>query len=77
MTPAAMHNGQAQLRYAERQSVLDNAFLLNPGRFTQRHPAAPALPTAAGINWPKPDTDEIITPKNSTLNSLPAVSHFA
>ena len=77
LTPAAMHSGQAQQCYGARQSVLDGAFLLNPARFTQRHPVPPALPTAAGINWPKPDRDEILDPRISTLNSIQAVSHRA
>jgi putative transposase len=77
MTPAAMHRGQAQRCYAARQVVLDDAFELNPARFTQRHPVPPALPTAAGINWPKPGADETINPKISTLNSIQAVSHRA
>ena len=77
MTPAAMHSGQAQQCYAARQRVLDGAFELNPARFTQRHPVPPALPTAAGINWPKPGANETIDPSISTLNSIQAVSHCA
>ncbi len=77
MTPAAMHSGQAQQCYAARQCVLDVAYLLNPARFTQRLPAPPVLPTAAGINWPKPSHDEILDPRISTLNYFQAVSHRA
>ena len=77
MTPAAMHSGQAQPCYAARQGVLDRAFELNPARFTQRRPVPPALPTAAGINWPKPVSDADIAPANSTLNYFQAVSHRA
>jgi transposase InsO family protein len=77
MTPAAMHSGKAQQCHVARQGVLDSAYLLNPARFTQRHPAPPALPTAAGINWPNPDHDEILDPRISTLNSIQTVSHRA
>ena len=77
MTPAAMHSGQAETCYAARQVVLDGAFALNPARFTQRRPVPPALPTAAGINWPRPAADETIDPKISTLNSIQVVSHCA
>ena len=77
MTPAAMHSGQAQQCYAARQGVLDGAYLLNPARFTQRHPAPPAFPIAAGINWPKPAHNEILDLKISTLNYFQSVSHSA
>lgn len=75
MTPAAMHNGHARQLYAARQTVLDKAFRQNPARFTQRYPAPPPLPTAAGINWPKqpPDDDALY----STLNSTQPVSQSA
>ena len=77
MTPAVMHSGQAQPCYVARQGVLDDAYLLNPARFTQRRPVPPALPTAAGINWPKPKSNEILDPRISTLNSIQTVSHGA
>lgn len=76
MTPAVMHGGHAQQCYVARQNVLDVAYLLNPARFTQRHPAPPTLPIAAGINWPKPQPDEIAS-TISTLNSTQTVSHSA
>ncbi len=38
MTPASVHTGQAERLYEQRQGVIDQAYLLNPSRFTQRHP---------------------------------------
>ena len=77
MTPAAMHSGHAQQLYAARQDVLDEAFRQNPARFTQRHPAPPALPTAAGINWPKHVPNAVANALRSTLNSTQPVSQSA
>lgn len=70
MTPAAMHTGQAPQIYAARQRVLDQARDHHPGRFMQRHPAPPALPTAVGINWPPATHERREQPLGSTLNSL-------
>jgi len=75
MTPAAVHTGQAQRLHAARQSVLDQAFQLNPARFAQRHPTPPPLPTAAGINWPKEMRDAGAAALRSTLNYQQPVSH--
>ena len=68
MTPAAMHTGRAQRLYEERQGVLDQAFQANPARFTQRHPTPQALPTTAGINWPKDVPQADAKAPCSTLN---------
>lgn len=54
MTPVAMHGGAAQLIYAKRKQVLQNAFLQHPNRFKSCRPLPPQLPTSAGINMPKP-----------------------
>ena len=75
MTPAAVHTGQAERLYEQRQAVLDQANLLNPSRFTQRHPTPPALPTAAGINWPKEVPQAATQTQCSTLNYQQPVSH--
>lgn len=77
MTPAAMHSGRAHQLYAARQIVLDEAFRQNPARFTQRHPTPPPLPTAVGINWPKPLPDAAAQEPDSTLNSTQPVSQSA
>lgn len=69
MTPAAMHTGQAAQLYAARQLVLDQAQGNHPGRFTQRHPVPPALPTAVGINWPTLTPELDPQPASATLNS--------
>jgi putative transposase len=54
MTPQDMHSGRAPEIFVARQGVLDRAFELHPERFKARRPQPPALPTQAGINWPKP-----------------------
>ena len=77
MTPAATHSGHAHQLYAARQNVLDEAFRQNPARFTQRHPAPPPLPTAVGINWPKPPPNAAVNALRSTLNSTQPVSQSA
>jgi putative transposase len=77
MTPAAMHSGHAHWLYAARQTVLDEAFRQNPARFTQRHPAPPALPTAVGINWPTQSPNDAAIALCSTLNSTQPVSQSA
>lgn len=74
MTPEAMHTGQATRLYDERQSVLDQARQAHPDRFTQQHPTPPALPTAAGINWPPARDESHEQTLGSTLNSLSTVS---
>ena len=74
MTPAAMHTGKASQIYAARQRVLDQARNHHPGRFAQRHPMPPALPTAVGINWPAPTTESDPQPTSPTLNSIQKVS---
>lgn len=77
MTPAEMHSGQVQQCYAAPKDVLDLAYRLNPARFTQRHPAPPALPIAAGINWPNPLHEDILRTTISTLKSIQMMSHRA
>lgn len=57
MTPAAVHQGQAQQLHAARAHVLDAAFTAHPERFVCKPPAPPELPTAAWIN--KPNTKEV------------------
>jgi putative transposase len=64
MTPAAMHSGHALQIFVARQGVLDRAFKLHPERFKARRPQPPALPTQAGINWPKP----LLPAMETTLN---------
>ena len=54
ITPQAMHSGLAPQIFVARQGVLDRAFELHPERFRGCRPQPPALPTHAGINWPKP-----------------------
>jgi putative transposase len=53
LTPSMVHHGQAELILAERQDVLDAAYLAHPERFV-RHPPKPlVLPKEVWINKPK------------------------
>lgn len=52
MTPADVHFGNATEVIAQRQAVLDAAYLAHPERFN-RPPRAPQLPEAAWINQPQ------------------------
>jgi putative transposase len=55
LTPAMVHHGQAPLILAQRQEVLNAAFLAHPERFVRFAPRTPALPKEVWINKP-PDT---------------------
>ncbi len=52
MTPAAIHLGQAEQLYRQRQEVLQAAYQSHPERFVRGQPVPPALPTAVWINPP-------------------------
>ena len=52
LTPAVVHAGQAPAVQAQRQAVLQKAYLAHPARFVNGPPAPPALPTAVWINPP-------------------------
>jgi len=54
MTPATVHNGQAEQTHAARRAVLEAAYAATPERFVRRPPRPPTLPTGAWIN--KPDS---------------------
>ena len=54
LTPAVVHAGQAPAVQAQRQAVLQKAYLAHPARFVNGPPAPPALPTAVWINPPTP-----------------------
>jgi hypothetical protein len=54
MTPAAVHLGQAQALFLERQRVLHLAHAAHPERFVKGPPAPPSLPEAVWINPPQP-----------------------
>ena len=53
MTPATVHYGQAPQVQAQRQRVLEAAFVAHPERFVRGRPTAPTLPEAVWINKPK------------------------
>ena len=58
LTPAMVHHGQANLILAQRQVVLDAAYLAHPERFVRRPPKPLPLPKEVWINKPK-DSDNI------------------
>jgi transposase InsO family protein len=53
LTPAAVHYGKASAILAQRQTVLDAAFIAHPRRFVNRPPKHPDLPNAVWINPPE------------------------
>ena len=55
LTPAMVHHGQAPLILAQRQEVLNAAFLAHPERFVRFAPRPTELPKEVWINKP-PDT---------------------
>jgi putative transposase len=57
LTPAALHHGQAPLIIAQRQAVLDAAYLVHPERFVNRPPVSNPAPSRVWINKPTPTTD--------------------
>ena len=52
LTPAMVHHGQATLILAQRQDVLNAAFLAHPERFVRFAPKPAALPKEVWINKP-------------------------
>jgi putative transposase len=53
LTPAMVHHGQAELILAQRQNVLDAAYLAHPERFVRRPPKPLPVPKEVWINKPK------------------------
>ena len=68
MTPAAVHQGRANLLFKQRADTLDAAFVANPKRFKGNCPQPPKLPEAAWINPPKPVPHHKQSTDPSTLN---------
>lgn len=60
LTPSALHHGQAPSIIAQRQSVLDAAYLAHPERFVKRPPKSNPAPSKVWIN--KPPSSEQNTP---------------
>ena len=52
MAPEDVHHGRAAAIRAQRQRVLEEAYVSNPERFVRGRPAPPTLPPAAWINPP-------------------------
>lgn len=53
MTPAAVHFGQAQALWLQRQRVLHLAYAAHPERFVKGLPEPPPLPDAVWVNPPQ------------------------
>jgi putative transposase len=62
LTPGVVHTGQAPHVLAQRQQVLQQAYLTHPERFVLGRPHPPALPTAVWINPPKPEAPYPVGP---------------
>lgn len=76
MTPAAIHFGQAEQLYQQRQAVLQAAYQAHPERFVRGRPVPPALPTAVWINPPPATTEPLhLLPKEVAL-SQPIFPNF-
>jgi len=58
LTPAMVHRGRAQSVSAQRQQVLDAAYLHHPERFVRKPPQALRPPTAVWINPPTSRDDD-------------------
>lgn len=59
MAPDAVHYGRAAETYAVRATVLQAAYAAHPERFVNQVPHPPQVPTAAWINPPARDTEEV------------------
>lgn len=57
LTPSALHHGQAPAVLAQRQAVLDAAYLAHPERFVKHPPVSHPAPSQVWINKPPP-TDQ-------------------
>lgn len=61
LTPAQVHFGHAAQVLAERQRVLDIAYVAHPERFVHGPPRVKALPEAVWINPPENKAETVIT----------------
>ena len=59
LTPAVVHQGNAELMLQKRQQVLTLAYAAHPERFVKHPPMPPQLPVAVWINPPKPVGDKV------------------
>jgi putative transposase len=69
LTPADVHYGQAAEKLAQRQAVLQRAYVAHPERFVNGPPTMPQLPAAVWINRPVAADDPV-----ASSASLPIVS---
>ena len=55
LTPADVHDGRADEKLQQRQTILQQAYAAHPERFVRNAPIVPTLPNAVWINPPKGD----------------------
>ena len=56
MTPAAVHYGQAEAVWQQRQAILNAAYEAHPERFVRGRPNPPKVPDEVWINRPESDS---------------------
>jgi len=76
LTPAKVHEGQAEQARANRQNVLNVAYATHPERFVRKPPEPPKLPAAVWIDPPANNNDNDNQPTQSKryTNSVTKVS---
>jgi putative transposase len=60
LTPASVHYGRAEIILAQRQAVLQAAYVAHPDRFVKGLPVVPAPPQEVWIN--QPQSDVVVVP---------------
>lgn len=70
LTPAAVHDGRAEIVLQQRQAVLQQAFQAHPERFVHGPPQLGKLPEAVWINPPKPTLDQSASPPDLPTQRL-------
>ena len=73
LTPAMVHFGQAPAVLAQRQRIMDAAYLAHPERFVRKAPVVNPLPEKVWIN--KPDSSTTTERKTHSIIS-PSASKF-
>jgi putative transposase len=67
LTPAQVHQGQAEELLRARQATLDAAFARHPERFPKGRPLAPRLPGEVWINPPQALSSQQARPENVVI----------
>ena len=71
MTPAAVHYGQTEVVYEQRQQVLEAAYAAHPERFVRGKPTPPQLPDEVWINQPENEHTIIGPPGPAARDTKP------